>query len=71
MSEDSVKNKVNEYYKLKSRYEEENQKNKNKIRNNKELILKEKKQEFQQLLSVCQLIPILIILNYQRNNYYI
>ena len=53
MSEDSVKNKVNEYYKLKSRYEEENQKNKNKIRNNKELSLKEKKQEFQQLKPKC------------------
>ena len=53
MSEDSVENKINEYYKLKSRYEEENQKNKNKIRNNKELSLKEKKSEFQQLKPKC------------------
>jgi hypothetical protein len=53
MSEDSVENKINEYYRLKSRYEEENQKNKNKIRNNKELSLKEKKQEFQQLKPKC------------------
>lgn len=53
MSEDSVENKINEYYRLKSRYEEENQKNKNKIRNNKELSLKEKKSEFQQLKPKC------------------
>ena len=53
MSEDSVENKINEYYRLKSRYEEENQKNKNKIRNNKELSLKEKKNEFQQLKPKC------------------
>jgi len=53
MSEDSVENKINEYYRLKSRYEEENQKNKNKIRNNKQLSLKEKKNEFQQLKPKC------------------
>jgi hypothetical protein len=53
MSEDSVENKINEYYRLKSRYEEENQKIKNKIRNNKELSLKEKKSEFQQLKPKC------------------
>lgn len=53
MSEDSVENKINEYYRLKSRYEEENQKNKNRIRNNKELSLKEKKSEFQQLKPKC------------------
>ena len=53
MSEDSVENKINEYYRLKSRYEEENQKNKNKIRNNKQLSLKEKKTEFQQLKPKC------------------
>jgi hypothetical protein len=53
MSEDSVENKINEYYRLKSRYDEENQKIKNKIRNNKELSLKEKKSEFQQLKPKC------------------
>jgi len=53
MSEDSVENNINEYYKLKSKYEEENQKNKNKILNNKNLSLKEKKSEFKQLKPKC------------------
>jgi len=53
MLEDSVENKMNEYYKLKGRYEEINQKNKNKIINNKNLSLKEKKIEFSQLKPKC------------------
>jgi hypothetical protein len=53
MSEESVENKINEYYKLKSKYEEENQKNIKKILNNKELSLKEKKNQYKQLKPKC------------------
>jgi hypothetical protein len=49
MSEDSVENNINEYYKLKSKYESQNQKNKQKILNNRLLSIKEKKAEFKQL----------------------
>lgn len=53
MSEDSVENKINEYYKLKSKYEEEKQKNKKEILNNTDLSLKEKKVLFKELKPKC------------------
>jgi len=53
MSEDSVENNINEYYKLKSKYESQNQKNKQKILNNRLLSIKEKKAEFKQLKPKC------------------
>jgi hypothetical protein len=53
MSEDSVEDNINEYYKLKSKYDEQNQKQKQKILNNKRLSIKEKKHEFKQLKPKC------------------
>lgn len=58
MSEDSfdnqpVENNINEYYRLKSKYDNENEKNKKKILNNKMLDMKEKKAEFKQLKPKC------------------
>ena len=53
MSENSVENSMNEYYRLKSRYDDENAKNKKKILNNKQLSVKEKKAEFKQLKPKC------------------
>ena len=53
MSEDSVENNINEYYKLKSKYDIQNQKNKQKILNNRLLSIKEKKAEFKQLKPKC------------------
>ena len=53
MSEDSVEDNINEYYKLKNKYYEQNQKQKQKIINNKRLSIKEKKQEFNQLKPKC------------------
>jgi hypothetical protein len=53
MSEDSVENNINEYYKLKSKYDSQNQKNKQKILNNRLLSIKEKKAEFKQLKPKC------------------
>lgn len=44
---------LNEYYKLKSKYEYENDKNKKSIINNKELSKREKQQEFQRLKPKC------------------
>jgi len=58
MSEDSfgnqsVENNINEYYRLKSKYDNDNEKNKKKILNNKMLDMKEKKSEFKQLKPKC------------------
>lgn len=53
MSENSVENNINEYYKLKSKYDTENEKNKKKIINNKLLSIKEKRAEFKQLKPKC------------------
>ena len=49
----SVENNINEYYRLKSKYDNENEKNKKKILNNKMLDMKEKKAEFKQLKPKC------------------
>lgn len=49
----SVENNINEYYRLKSKYNNENEKNKKKILNNKMLSIKEKKAEFKQLKPKC------------------
>jgi hypothetical protein len=49
----AVNEAVNEYYKLKAKYETENQQNKKKILNNKNLSWREKKREFQQLRPKC------------------
>ena len=53
ISDNSVENNINEYYRLKNKYDEQNQKNKKKILNNKLLSLKEKKAEFKQLKPKC------------------
>jgi hypothetical protein len=53
MYETSVENNINEYYKLKSKYDIQNQKNKQKILNNRLLSIKEKKTEFKQLKPKC------------------
>ena len=53
MSENSVENSMNEYYRLKNRYDDENGKNKKKIINNKQLSIKEKRAEFKQLKPKC------------------
>ena len=50
---ESVENDINEYYRLKSKYNNENEKNKKKILNNKMLSIKEKKAEFKQLKPKC------------------
>lgn len=50
---ESVENNINEYYRLKSKYNNENEKNKKKILNNKMLSIKEKKAEFKQLKPKC------------------
>lgn len=50
---ESVKNNINEYYRLKSKYDTDNEKNKKKIINNKMLSIKEKKAEFKQLKPKC------------------
>lgn len=50
---DSVENDINEYYRLKSKYNNDNEKNKKKILNNKMLSIKEKKAEFKQLKPKC------------------
>ena len=50
---ESVKNNINEYYRLKSKYDTDNEKNKKKIINNKMLSIKEKKSEFKQLKPKC------------------
>ena len=47
-SNQSVENNINEYYRLKSKYDNDNEKNKKKILNNKMLDMKEKKAEFKQ-----------------------
>jgi hypothetical protein len=49
----SVENNINEYYRLKSNYDNDNEKNKKKILNNKMLGMKEKKAEFKQLKPKC------------------
>jgi hypothetical protein len=49
----SVENNINEYYRLKSKYDNDNEKNKKKILNNKMLGMKEKKAEFKQLKPKC------------------
>ena len=49
----SVENNINEYYRLKSKYDNDNEKNKKKILNNKMLDMKEKKSEFKQLKPKC------------------
>ena len=49
----SVENNINEYYRLKSKYDNDNHKNKKKILNNKMLGMKEKKAEFKQLKPKC------------------
>jgi hypothetical protein len=51
--ESSVENNINEYYRLKSKYDNDNEKNKKKILNNKMLSIKEKKAEFKQLKPKC------------------
>jgi len=50
---ESVENNINEYYRLKSKYDNDNDKNKKKIINNKMLSIKEKKAEFKQLKPKC------------------
>lgn len=50
---ESVENNINEYYRLKSKYNSDNEKNKKKILNNKMLSIKEKKAEFKQLKPKC------------------
>ncbi len=50
---ESVENNINEYYRLKSKYNNDNEKNKKKILNNKMLSIKEKKSEFKQLKPKC------------------
>ena len=49
----SVENNINEYYRLKSKYDNDNEKHKKKILNNKMLDMKEKKSEFKQLKPKC------------------
>jgi hypothetical protein len=49
----SVENNINEYYRLKSKYDNDNDKNKKKILNNKMLGMKEKKAEFKELKPKC------------------
>jgi hypothetical protein len=49
----SVENNINEYYRLKSKYDNDNEKNKKKILNNKMLGMKDKKAEFKQLKPKC------------------
>ena len=53
MSDESVENNMNEYYRLKSKYDNDNDKNKKKIINNRLLSIKEKKAEFKQLKPKC------------------
>ena len=50
---ENLENALNEYYKLKSNYENENYKNKKVIMNNKELSKREKQREFQRLKPKC------------------
>ncbi len=50
---ESIENNINEYYRLKSKYDTDNEKNKKKILNNKMLSIKEKKAEFKQLKPKC------------------
>jgi hypothetical protein len=50
---ESVENNINEYYRLKSKYNNDNEKTKKKILNNKMLSIKEKKAEFKQLKPKC------------------
>ena len=52
-SNQSVENNINEYYRLKSKYDNDNEKNKKKILNNKMLGIKEKKAEFKELKPKC------------------
>jgi hypothetical protein len=49
----SVDDSINEYYKLKSKYENANLKNKKKILNNNDLSLKDKKAEYKKLVNKC------------------
>ena len=49
----SVENNINEYYRLKSKYDNDNEKHKKKILNNKMLDMKETKSEFKQLKPKC------------------
>ncbi len=53
MNTELVENNINEYYRLKSKYDNDNDKNKKKILNNKLLSIKEKKAEFKQLKPKC------------------
>ena len=53
MSTENIENDINEYYRLKSKYDNDNDKNKKKIINNKFLSIKEKKAEFKQLKPKC------------------
>lgn len=54
MSEsESILNNINEFYKLKFKYETYNQKNKNKILNNPTLSLKERRTEFKKIKPKC------------------
>ena len=50
---ESVLNNINEFYKLKNKYETYNQKNKNKILNNPTLSWKERQTEFKKIKPKC------------------
>ena len=52
-SQDSFINALNDYYKLKSKYDDENNKNKKKIINNQSLSWKEKRAEYKKLKPKC------------------
>jgi hypothetical protein len=53
MAEDSIQSAINEFYKLKTKYEEEHNKIKKKIMNNPSLSWKEKRSEYQQMKPKC------------------
>jgi hypothetical protein len=50
---ETIDNNINEYYRLKSKYDSDIEKNKKKILNNKTFSIKEKKSEFKQLKPKC------------------
>jgi len=53
MTTESLQDSINEFYKLKSKYESDIEKNKTKILRNKNLSIKEKKSEFKKLKPKC------------------
>jgi len=53
MEKENVKNAVDEYYKLKTKYEEENKKKKREIIGNKSLSWKDKRSEYKKLVPKC------------------